>query len=229
MSDSSLLYFWCSLTRLGEAQLLLPAALVAAWVMLRRPDARPLALRWLAVLATAALLTTASKIAFLGWGLGWAELNFTGISGHSMFAAAIYPLLIGTLAARSPRGKRLGIAVGALLALLVGVSRVVVGAHSSSEVLAGWLVGGVAGSVALGLVRVPRVQIAPALSASIVAWLALTPTYAPASQTHPAVVRLSLLLSGRAMSFTRDEMLRGLHERQERQDPGEARRVSRVP
>ena len=86
--------FWHLLTRLGEMQILLPAALLAMLAMFRRPEARPLAGWWGVFLMTAALITTASKVAFMGWGLGSAELDFTGISGHAMFAAAVYPLLI---------------------------------------------------------------------------------------------------------------------------------------
>lgn len=147
---SSLPHFWPLLTRLGEAQILLPAALVAAFALQRRPEGRPLALWWLLLIATAALLTTASKVAFIGWGIGWPELNFTGISGHAMFAAAVYPLLLGTLASRlPPLARQLAIGAGCALALLVGLSRIKVGAHSGSEVLAGLLVGAVASALAL--------------------------------------------------------------------------------
>ena len=88
-TDPDFLLYWRSLTRLGEAQVLLPAALLTALAVLRRPQARPLAAWWLLLLSAAALLTTATKVAFFGWGVGWPELNFTGVSGHTMFAAAV--------------------------------------------------------------------------------------------------------------------------------------------
>jgi hypothetical protein len=47
ISDPSSLHFWHLLTRLREAQILLPAALLAALALLRRPDARPLAAWWM--------------------------------------------------------------------------------------------------------------------------------------------------------------------------------------
>src|SRR5450631_2630711 len=124
ISDPGPLHFWHLLTRLGEAQILLPAALLALVTMLRHPDSRSLAAWWMALLGLAAFVTTASKVAFIGWGIGWPELNFTGISGHAMFAAAVFPLLLGTLATGAARaGRHLAIVVGCALAALVGASR----------------------------------------------------------------------------------------------------------
>jgi membrane-associated phospholipid phosphatase len=209
------LHLWHLLTRLGEAQILLPAALLAALVMLRRPDARPLAAWWMALLGVAALVTTASKVAFIGWGIGWPELNFTGISGHAMFASAVYPLLLGTLASNAPRwGQHLAIVAGCALALLIAGSRVVVGAHSVSEVLAGLLVGGTVSVAALDLARLPRALIGPVIPAVVALWLTLMPVHAPASRTHSVVTRVSLLLSGHQTPYTRNAMLRELRRRQ---------------
>jgi PAP2 superfamily len=202
--------FWHLITRLGEAQLLLPAALLAGFVLVRRPDARPLAAWWAALLCVAAFITTASKVAFLGWGVGSPELNFTGASGHAMFAAAIYPLLLGTLASHAPpAGRALAIAVGCAMALLVGISRVVVGAHSTSEVVAGVLLGGAVSGLALALVSLPRALVGPAIPIAIGIWFAVMPIRAPASQTHSMVTQLSLKLSGRSVLYSRREMLRG--------------------
>jgi membrane-associated phospholipid phosphatase len=213
--DPDSLHLWRLITRLGEAQILLPAALLLAWVLVRRLDARPLALRWLAWLGAAVLVTTATKVAFIGWGIGSPALNFTGISGHAMFAASVYPLLLGALASRAPRaGRQAAVAAGCALALLVGLSRLVLGAHSVSEVLAGLLLGGAVSAAALGLIRLPQGLIGPAVPAVIALWLALTPAHAPASQTHSAVTRLSLLLSGHKAPYTRSEMLREYRRRQ---------------
>ena len=48
--------YWPLLTRLGEMQLLVPAALIAIWRMHREADARPLAAWWLLALAVAVWL-----------------------------------------------------------------------------------------------------------------------------------------------------------------------------
>jgi membrane-associated phospholipid phosphatase len=215
ISDPSPLQFWHLLTRLGEAQILLPAALLALVTMLRHPDSRSLAAWWMALLGLAAFVTTASKVAFIGWGIGWPELNFTGISGHAMFAAAVFPLLLGTLASSAPRaGRHLAIVVGCALAALVGASRVVVGAHSVSEVLAGLLVGGAASAASLALARLPNRLISPVIPAVVALWLALVPLKAPASRSHSLVTKVALTLSGHERPYTRNAMLRELRRRE---------------
>ena len=207
--DANFLPFWLLLTRLGEAQVVLPCALLAAFVLRRKPDTRRLAVWWMLSLGAAVILTTASKLAFIGWGVGCAELDFTGISGHAMFAAAVYPLLFGTLLApRAPRaGAGLAIAAGFGLALLVGISRVMIGVHSVSEVVAGLLLGSMVSVLALGLVRMPRLPTGPIVPVVLVVFVAWMPIHAPASMTHSAVTRLSLLLSGNKEPHTRADML----------------------
>ena len=214
--DLDFLPLWLFLTRLGEAQVVLPCALLAAIVLLCKPDTRRLAIWWMLSLGAAITLTTASKLAFIGWGVGSAELDFTGISGHAMFASAVYPLLFGTLLAPpAPRGGAgCAIVAGFMLALLVGVSRVMIGVHSVSEVVAGLLVGGMVSALVLGLVRMPRLSTGPIVPAALVLFAAWMPIHAPASVTHLAVTQLSLLLSGNKEPFTRADMrqkMRGPH------------------
>jgi membrane-associated phospholipid phosphatase len=201
--------FWLVVSRLGEAQILLPAALLlSAWLALR-VAARPLAQWWLVLLGGAAAITTATKLAFLGWGIGIAALDFTGISGHAMFAAAVYPLLTAALGSSDhPRMRGLSIALGYGLALLVGLSRVVVGAHSMSEALAGLLLGGLASAAALRLGHPPAARTPLLLSATLALWFMLTPVHAPPSNTHGLVTRLALALSGREHPYTRHDLLR---------------------
>lgn len=64
-------------------------------------------------------------------------------SGHSMIAAALY-LTLAVLIARALPERRLRtftVAIGAALALLVGVTRMYLGVHYPSDVLGGWTVG----------------------------------------------------------------------------------------
>ena len=226
LTGPSSLHHWHLITRLGEAQILLPAAILAAGAMLSRSDGQPMATWWMGLLGAAVLLTTASKMAFIGWGIGSAELDFTGISGHAMFAAAVYPLLLGTLASGASHCARCATMIaGAGVAILVGVSRIVVGAHSASEVIAGLFVGGTVSAIALAFVHFPRAWLSPLIPTVVVCWLALMPLHAPASQTHAMVTRLSLMLSGRSAPCTR----RDLHREHRRRSVSPYQALACVP
>lgn len=64
-------------------------------------------------------------------------------SGHSMMAAVVY-LTLGVLLARAQPQRRMKvylIALAVLVMLLVGISRVYLGVHWPTDVLAGWTVG----------------------------------------------------------------------------------------
>lgn len=202
-------YFWFMVSRFGEAQILLPAAFTASVWLSRRPAGRPLTAWWLGWLAAATLLTTASKVAFIGWGVGLPALDFTGVSGHAMFAAAIYPLLLGVLAASlQPRLQWLAVAAGVAVAVLIGVSRVKVQAHSESEVWAGLALGFAVTAFALTMARLPHTRVRWWIPLAVAAWMSVMPMQAPPSTTHGWVTRLSLALSGRSHPYTRQQMLR---------------------
>lgn len=66
-------------------------------------------------------------------------------SGHAMMAATTY-LTLGAVIAETERKRALRIfflGLGVLLAVLVGISRVYLGVHWPSDVLAGWVAGSV--------------------------------------------------------------------------------------
>lgn len=64
-------------------------------------------------------------------------------SGHSMLSAVVYLTLGSLLAASVPRNslKIYVLAIAVLLSLIVGISRVYLGVHYPSDVLAGWIAG----------------------------------------------------------------------------------------
>lgn len=207
------LHFWHLLTRLGEMQILLPAALLTCLPLLREPSAKAFVARWWLAVGLAAVLTTATKLAFIGWGLGISALNFTGISGHAMFAAAVYPVMAALLASRlAPALQRLAFVAGVALALGIGISRIEVGAHSMAEVIAGLVLGGWVTLAAVVRSQVPRDATRPSIQLLVIAWMVLMPLHTPQSRSHYFVTRLSLLLSGHDMPHTRAELLRNANK-----------------
>ncbi len=199
------------MTRLGEAQVLLPAMMAVLLWLVSAQQAR-LALTWAVCMTGAALLTTASKVAFIGWGIGHGPLDFTGLSGHAMFAAAVLPVLLCCLAraeARRARAAAFGLGLG--LAAVVAISRVTTGAHSVSESVLGFALGGAASALTLTLAPrpVPSMATAPRLLwLGLALWCTAMASAAPPSRTHDLVTALSLAASGCSQPYTREDLWR---------------------
>lgn len=134
--------FWPYLTWFGDSGFLLPAALwIAVWLGVRSAT-RPVAWLWMLLFGVGSSLIAASKIAFLGWGIGSATLNFTGFSGHTALSASVWPVACWLTASNWERRFRLSaVWLGLLFAALIGVSRLALYAHSKSEVVAGFALG----------------------------------------------------------------------------------------
>lgn len=79
-------------------------------------------------------------------------------SGHSTVATATYFVLAVIIASVEPRRamKELAFAVAALLALMIGISRVYLGVHWPSDVIAGWSLGAAWALFAAILLRINR-------------------------------------------------------------------------
>ena len=203
--------YW--ITRFGEMGIVLPlAAALAVWMLLSARSLRPV-MGWLLPLALAVLLTSLSKIAFIGWGLGIAALDFTGFSGHAMFSAAIYPVLAYHLAAQGTRTRLvplLAMLGGYVLALVIAWSRVHIEVHSVSEVVAGFALGALASAWTIW-----RTNPVPARRGSIplrwallgtAGWLAVMPLHAAPSRSHDMVTRLALELANHDRPFRRADL-----------------------
>lgn len=199
-------FWWDLITRFGESQLLVPTLLLlAAW--LAWLGRRRSAMLWLGLVLFTTALTTATKVAFIGWGIGSASLNFTGISGHAMFAAAVLPLLMHCLAAsHGARAQAVFVSAGYAAAALVACSRVAIHAHSESEVVIGFLLGGAASALAMHAAPAPRSHLPRGLLAVLLAAYLVNPVALPSMPTHDMVTRFALWVSGHDKPYTRRMM-----------------------
>ena len=155
------------LTSLGStAVLTLIAALVAGFLILRR--------RWL---DTALLLGALGGALLLSEGLkgvfardrppaiyrSFEVLNASFPSGHALLSAVLYPTLAAMLAGvlGAPGARVYVLAVGAVLAVIVGATRVYLGAHWATDVVGGWCVGAAWAALCWLAARALRARLIP--------------------------------------------------------------------
>lgn len=201
---------WWGVTWFGDSGLLLPVALLIALWLASSQRTWPAAALWIVIFGAASSLVLASKLAFLGWGVGSARFNFTGISGHTMLSASVWPVALWLLASRGTHGLRVGLAVfGWLLAACIGLSRLGIYAHSASEVAAGYLLGLAASASFLAM---QRHMAHPRLRTSLVAFSLLLPLLqlqpGHAAPTHGLIERVAMRLAGTERPYTREDLLR---------------------
>lgn len=133
---------WQFVSFFGDSTVLLPSAAALLIVLFLRAPSRQVACQWALLFGITGAIVSASKLAFMGWGIGIRELDFTGFSGHTALSAAFWPIFLWLLCARATAGiRRAAVVIGYALAALVGYSRLMIHAHSTSEVVAGLLLG----------------------------------------------------------------------------------------
>lgn len=197
------LHLWFSITRLGGAGLTLPLAIaIALWLALGY--SWRLAAGWLVIVGAAAGIVTLTKIAFLGWGIGVREWDFTGVSGHAMLSTAVYPVafFLALLPAR-PKVRIVGVACGLAAGLAVGLSRVVLSAHSPSEAVAGCVVGALAAVLFVWRAwdtKPGKLSVVPVAVSLLMLAVALHDVRVP---TQYWITHIALHLSGRDRPFIR--------------------------
>jgi len=201
--------FWYSLTWFGDSGFLLPAALwIAVWLSLKRAT-RPVAVLWVLLFGTCGALIAASKIAFMGWGIGNATLNFTGFSGHTALSASVWPVACWLAASRWEHRVRVSAAaVGLLFAICIGASRLALYAHSKSEVVAGLALGMAVSGTFLWLQhRRPHPRVNWALVALSLATPVLFLRPGTGAPTQGALEVIAIRLAGIEQPFTRADLL----------------------
>ncbi len=135
------------LTHLGATDVALPLGLLVALLLYRAGDRRAMIALIGAYVATQAIVTLVKVIVARARPDGAEAFATAGgyafPSGHSATAVALYGAL-ALIAVRhgGARARRLAIGAAAALAALVGVTRVYLGVHYATDVVAGWVVGG---------------------------------------------------------------------------------------
>lgn len=194
---------WQALSALGSLAVTGPLGVaIAVWLLAGKSWRMTLA--WCGLFGAGMALVVATKVAFIGWGVGSAALEFAGISGHAMRASAVFPVA-AFLATRQAgeQWRQAAMAGGVLLALMVGVSRVPVLAHSPSEVVAGCALGLLVAAAFICSVRGERHAVLGRLLALLcIPVLVLLPQVEPLP-TERWMTRLALILSGRDHPYTR--------------------------
>lgn len=195
--------FWNTLSLLGDCRLLLPLAAVLICVGAQQRQAW--AHRWCLALITAGLLSLTTKIAFLGWGVGIARLDFTGLSGHAVMAAAVWPTVF-QLAAPDRRTAPWAMVAGLLLASIIAYSRLPLNAHSWSEVIGGWFVGAAASMCTSSALRHSSQRLHTWVMLLGLAVGFCIPLAFPRIHTHEIVVQLAKTLARSEREFNRSSL-----------------------
>jgi undecaprenyl-diphosphatase len=145
-----------TLTLVGSARVWVPEsaiAIVALWIA----GSRRRAVGLVTVMVGAVLLDNGLKLAFHRVRpepfFGVAPDTFSFPSGHALFAICLYGALAMIFASRLRRpAARIAMSIGAgVLVGAIGISRIYLGVHDPTDVLAGFLGGGAWLSLALGL------------------------------------------------------------------------------
>jgi len=197
------LHLWYGITSLGGAGLTLPLALaIALW--LATGYSWRMAASWLLLLGASVGLVTITKVAFLGWGVGVRNIDFTGVSGHAMLSSAVYPVAFFLMLQGARTSMRIvGVLVGVAVGVAVGCSRVVLDAHSPSEAITGCVVGAL---TALVFVRYWWDAQSGRVSAAVVTLSLAALTFALHDvrvPTHRWVTNIALTVSGHEQPYVR--------------------------
>ncbi|PZQ70186.1 MAG: hypothetical protein DI563_18780 [Variovorax paradoxus] len=204
---------WHTFTWLGDSGLLLPAAaFVFLWLASSRRTWYSAGL-WALCFGACGAIVTLSKLAFMGWGLGDAQYDFTGFSGHTALSSCFWPVALWLLASRG--GHRLRVAAacaGWVLGTAIGVSRLAIHAHSVSEVVSGCLLGVAASGLFLKLQhsrphpRLPAWWVAASL---LVPMVLLPPGHR--APTHGLLEYAAARIAGLERPYTRRDLHAGTH------------------
>ncbi len=197
------MHWWHYLSSLGALGITAPLGIgIAVWLGAAHCSRR--ALVWCLLVGAAMLVVVASKVAFIGWGVGLKAFDFTGFSGHAARAGAVFPAAAYLVLRGARRPWRVaGVVLAVLLALVVTVSRVKVHAHSPAEAVLGVLLGLAAAGAFIALCRSEKVfSPSPLLVGLTLAVLVFQPR-TEGIDSQQWMTALALNLSGHDRPYTR--------------------------
>jgi membrane-associated phospholipid phosphatase len=197
------LFFLTCFTKLADTNVMMPLAfLLAAWLAcLQRWREAAL---WLLLFCAALGIVAATKIAYVGWGIGIASLDFAGISGHAMRAAAVAPVFAYlALRKRTSAATTIAWVAGVAFGIMIAISRLVLHQHSVSEVVSGVLLGNATAFAFLSLRQTHRMLPWNIAVVAVCLLIVIAGLMAKPAPTERLIVRISLYLSGRDTPYHR--------------------------
>lgn len=206
---------WSWFAPLGHAAVVWPLMIAMAVLLVARPGGSANlrgATIWLTSMAAASLFVAASKVAFYGWGIGAREWNLTCFSGHSVLAMGFWPaaltLIVPSRLHYTDHAARMA---GALIGVLVGISRVKLNVHPESEVLAGLALGALAATVSLKALSAARLNPKQAMIAvTLVGLIGLwAGARLPNLTTERWLAQFGAALAGNAKPVHRNSWMKG--------------------
>ncbi|MBD2579521.1 phosphatase PAP2 family protein [Oscillatoria sp. FACHB-1406] len=151
-----------AITNLGNPAIVIAIALsfgISLWVQQRRQEFKFFAIACLG----AAVLNTGLKLLFMKqrpelWHRLITETSFSFPSGHALGSLVLYGFIASLLAERLPRFSRLIHVAAIVLIALIGFSRLYLGVHWPTDLLAGYSMGFVWLQVCLTMLKLQRLR-----------------------------------------------------------------------
>ena len=203
--DGNWMTWWQNLSLMGSLAVTGPIGVaIAVWLLAGK--SWRLTLSWCLLFGLGMALVVMTKVAFIGWGLGFESVEFAGFSGHAMRAAAVFPVAFFlAFRAKGPAARNWALMAGIAVAVLIAVSRVFVMAHSVSEAVTGCVLGlAVAGVFVWHASTEGHLALSRVLVALCIPVLVIAPRVEPVP-TETWVTQLALLLSGHERPYTRQQ------------------------
>jgi membrane-associated phospholipid phosphatase len=192
---------------IADTAVMLPlAGAIAGWLAAGR--AWKLAAYWCLLFGMGLSIVAMSKILFIGWAAGIPALGFKALSGHTLRATVVLPVLSFVLLQRAPiRWRTAGLVAGVAFSIVIGVLLVRLRFHTPSEVIATAILGGL---ISFAFLRIAATLPPPHLNGwmaplSLIAFVLIF-SLKPSSLNH-RLVDVALYLSDRDHPYTWSEKI----------------------